>query len=76
MAAPTRSVHIFGAARHVELTEMETQPLRMSALDASLGAAAEEALDAAVTKALDHGVYLYAIQPTSGPISPYVLASS
>jgi hypothetical protein len=69
MAAPTRSVHIFRAARHVELTELETQPLRMLWLDASLGAAAKEALDAAVTKALDHGVYLYAIQATSGPIS-------
>src|SRR5215218_7737315 len=37
----------------------------MLRLDTSLRAAAK-ALDAAVTKALDHGVYLYAIQATSG----------
>ncbi len=41
----------------------------MLRLDASLGAAAKEALDAAVAEALDHGVYLYAIQATSRPLS-------
>jgi hypothetical protein len=44
----------------------------MLRLDASLGAAAKEALDAAVAEALDHGVYLYAIQATSGPMSAYL----
>jgi hypothetical protein len=34
-------------------------------VDGSLGAAAKEALDAAVAEALDHGVYLYAIQATN-----------
>jgi hypothetical protein len=69
MAAPTRPIHILRAARRIQLTELEAQPLRMLWLDASLGAAAKEALDAAVAEALDHGVYLYAIQATSAPIS-------
>jgi hypothetical protein len=67
MAAPTRPIHILRATRRIQLTELQAQPLPMLRLDASLRAAAKEALDAAVTKALDHGVYLYAIQATSAP---------
>jgi hypothetical protein len=69
MAAPTRPIHILRAARRIQLTELEAQPFRMLRLDASLGAAAEETLDATVAETLDHGVYLYAIQATSAPMS-------
>ena len=72
MAAPTRPIHILRAARRIQLTELEAQPLRMLRLDASLRAAAKEALDAAVAEALDHGVYLYAIQATSAPMSAHL----
>jgi hypothetical protein len=72
MAAPTRPIHILRATRRIQLTELQAQPLPMLRLDASLRAAAKEALDAAVTKALDHGVYLDAIQATSWPTSTHL----